>query len=270
MLLLHFAVIFLRLLGYGPAENGNENGKSLSPEAPSLPSLTGYTKEVVQPGELEPTIGVPTKGMALLVTSWKGLKPQVPLVPQGYQSKPIVPEQAPVIPQNKATKPVQYVSQERTPIPERTPLIPQGKGPKPAMQPAPEMPQANPQKPALFPFAQQEKAPKPIAQVSHPVSPVYLQGNGPNSVALQQDVPQGKGPKPTAPALLPLHPQTKGPKPVAPVSEIPQRKDPKPVAPEPAAPQTAGLPLAFEPTPAMPQMKGPKVANPGKSLSVDK
>lgn len=265
MLLLHFTVIFLRLLGYGPVKNGNEKVKSLSAEAPSLLLVTGYTKEVVQPGELEPTIGVPaalppTKGMALLVTSWKGPKP---LVPQGYPSKPVVPEQAPVIPQNKATKTVQYISQGQAPIPEHAPLIPQGKGSKPGMQPAPEMPQGNP---ALFPFAQQEKAPKPIAQAPQAVLPVYSQGNGTNSITLHPDVQQGKGPKLTAPVLLPLHPRTKDPKSVAPVPEIPQMKDPKPVAPEPGAAQT----LAFEPTPAVSQMKGPKGANPGKNQSVDK
>lgn len=252
-------VIFLRLLGYGPVANGNEKGpkgKSLSPEAPTLPSVTGYTKGVAQPAKPEPTIGVPTalpptKRMPL--SSWKGPKPQVP---QGYPSQPIVQEQAPVNLQNKAPKPEQYVPQGQAPFPVLAPLIPQGKGPKPATQIAPEIPQGNPQKPvapALLPFTQSEKAPKPVAQDQQLVAPVYPQGNGPKPVALQPAAPQGKGPKPVAPGL-----------------EIPQTKDPKPVAPEPDAPQTAGLPLALEPTPATPQMKGPKVANPGKSLSVDK
>ncbi|MCJ8738193.1 hypothetical protein PDJAM_G00032660 [Pangasius djambal] len=185
--------------GYGSVTNGNEKGpkgKSLSPEAPSHPPVTGYTKGVVQPAEPEPTIGVPTalpptKGMPLLGTSWKGPKPQFPVVPQGYPSKPIVPEQAPVIPQNKAPKPAQYFPQG----------YPQGKGPKPASQPAPEIPQQSPQKPvapALLPFAQQE-APKPITQVPQPFAPVYPQGNGPNPVALQPAVPQGYGPGPWYP-----------------------------------------------------------------------
>ncbi|XP_053496354.1 calymmin [Ictalurus furcatus] len=239
--------------GYGPVANGNEKGpkgKSLSPEAPSLPSVTGYTKGVAQPAKPEPTIGVPTalpptKRMPLM-SSWKGPKPQVP---QGYPSKPIVQEQAPVNLQNKAPKPEQYVTQGQAPFPELAPLIPQGKGPKPATQLAPEIPQGNPQKPvapALLPFTQPEKAPKPVAQDQQLVAPVYPQGNGPKPVASQPAVPQGKGPKPVAPVL-----------------EIPQTKDPKPVAPEPDALQTAGLPLTLEPTPAMPQMKGPKVANPG-------
>ncbi|MCI4383952.1 hypothetical protein PGIGA_G00032580 [Pangasianodon gigas] len=266
-----FVVIFLRLLGYGPVTNGNEKGpkgKSLSPEAPSLPPVTGYTKGVVQPAEPEPTIGVPTalpltKGMPLLGKSWKGPKPQFPVVPQGYPSKPIVPEQVPVIPQNKAPKPAQYIPQEQAPVPELAPLIPQGKGPKPAAQP--EILQGSPQKPfapALLPFAQQE-APKPITQVPQPAAPVYPQGKGRKPVDLQPAVPQGKVQKPTTPVLFPVLSQTKGLKPVAPVPDSPQMKDPKPVAPEPAAPQTAGPPLALEPTPAMPQMKGPKVANPG-------
>ncbi|XP_034164911.2 calymmin isoform X11 [Pangasianodon hypophthalmus] len=195
--------------GYGPVTNGNEKGpkgKSLSPEAPSLPPVTGYTKGVVQPAEPEPTIGVPTalpptKGMPLLGTSWKGPKPQFPVVPQGYPSKPIVPEQAPVIPQNKGPKSAQYIPQGQALIPELAPIIPQGKGPKPAAQPAPEIPQGSPQKPfapALLPFAQQE-APKPITQVPQPAAPVYPQGKGPNPVALQPAVPQGYGPGPWYP-----------------------------------------------------------------------
>ncbi|XP_053541264.1 calymmin isoform X2 [Ictalurus punctatus] len=244
--------------GYGPVANGNEKGpkgKSLSPEAPSLPSVTGYTKGVAQPAKPEPTIGVPTalpptKRMPLM-SNWKGPKPQVP---QGYPSQPIVQEQAPVNLQNKAPKPEQYVPQGQAPFPVLAPLIPQGKGPKPATQIAPEIPQGNPQKPvapALLPFTQPEKAPKPVAQDQQLVAPVYPQGNGPKPVALQPAAPQGKGPKPVAPGL-----------------EIPQTKDPKPVAPEPDAPQTAGLPLALEPTPATPQMKGPKVANPDCGLGV--
>lgn len=247
-------VTFFRLLGYGPVTNGNARGpkgKNLSPEAPSLLSVTGYTKGAVQPVEPEPTIGVPTalpstKGMPLHVTNWMGPKPQVPVVSQGYPSKPIVPEQAPLIPQNKPSKPVQYVPQGQVAIPEFMPPISQGKGPKPAIHLSPEIPQGNPQKPvapALLPLAQQGKALKPITQV-----------------------PQGKGPKPTAPLLLP---QTKDPKHLAPGPEIAQTNDPKHGVPEPAAPQTEGLPLALEPTPAVPQKKSPNVANPGKSLLVD-
>lgn len=253
------AVIFLRLLGYGPVTDSNEKGpkvQSLSPEAPSLPSVTGYTKGVIQPAESQPIIPTalpPTMGMPLPVMSWKGPKPQVPVVPQGYPSKPIVQVKSPVIPQNKAYNPRQYIPQEAL-IPEPAPLIPQGKGPKPAVQPASEITQRNPQKPvapALLPFAEQGKAPKPITQVPQPVT-------------LHPGVSQG--PKPTASVLLPMFHQTKGPKPVAQLPEIPQMKDTKPVAPEPAAPQTAGPPLALVPTLAVPQMKGPKVANPGKNF----
>ncbi|XP_058262380.1 calymmin [Hemibagrus wyckioides] len=237
--------------GYGPVTDSNEKGpkvQSLSPEALSLPSVTGYTKGIIQPAESQPIIPTalpPTMGMALPVTSWKGPKPQVPVVPQGYPSKPIVQVKSPVIPQNKAYNPGQYIPQEAL-IPELAPLIPQGKGPKPAVQPASEIPQGNPQKPvapALLPFAEQGKAPKPIIQVPQPVT-------------LHPGVSQGQ--KPTASVLLPMFRQTKGPKPVAPLPEIPQMKDTKP-----ATPQTAGPPLALVPTPAVPQMKGPKVANPG-------
>lgn len=223
--------------------------QNLHPEAPSLPSITGYTKGVVQPAEPEPTIGVPsalplTKGMPLPATSWKGPQPQAPVVPQGYPSKPAVPEQAPVVPQNKVYKPAQYIPQEQAPIPELSPYTSQGKGPRLAAQPTPEIPQGIPQKrvaPALLPFSEQEKPPKQINQVPQLVAPVYPQGNGPR---LGGDQLEGKGPKPTFPAF-------------------PQAKGPKPVAPEPAAPQSGGSQLALEPTP---QMKGPKVANPGKSL----
>lgn len=261
-----FAVTFIQILGYGPVINGNEKGPkgmSLSPEAPSLPSLTGYTKGAVQPAEPQPTVGVPTalpptKGMASLVMSWKGPKPQVPVVSRGYPSNPVVPEQAPVIPQSNAPKPVQYVPQG---IPDLTPLGPQGKGPKPAVRPSLEFPQGKAQKPvapALSPLAQQAKAPKPITQFPQPAASV--------PVALQ---PQAKGPKPTAPVLLPVLSQTKDPKPLAPGPEIPQTKDSKPGAPEAAAPQTPSPQLALEATPALPQPKSPKVANPGKSLSSD-
>ncbi|KAK2866089.1 hypothetical protein Q7C36_002145 [Tachysurus vachellii] len=231
--------------GYGPVTDSSEKrpkGQSLGPEAPNVQSVTGYIKGVVQPAEPEPTIGVPTalpptKGMPSFVTSWKGPKPQVPVFPQGYPSKPIVQEQAPMIPQNKASKPVQYIPQEQAPIPELAPLIPQAK----------------PVVPALLPFVEQGKGPKPYTQVPQSAAaPVYPHGNGQNPVTLQPAVPQSKGPKPTASVLLSVFLQTKGPKHVAPIPEIPQTKDTKPVAPEPAAPQTA-----------MPQMKGPKLANPG-------
>lgn len=257
-----WAVIFLWLLGYGPVTDSSEKRpkeQSLGPEAPNVQSVTGYIKGVVQPAEPEPTVGVPTalpptKGMPSFVTGWKRPKPQVPVFPQGYPSKPIVQEQSPMIPQNKASKPVQYIPQEQAPIPELAPLIPQAK----------------PVVPALLPFAEQGKGPKPYTQVLQSAAPVYPQGNGPNPVTLQPAVPQNKGPKPAASVLLPVFLQTKGPKPVSPIPEIPQTKDTKPVAPEPAAPQTAGSVLSLEPTPAMPQMKGPKLANPGKNILFNK
>ncbi|GAA6092063.1 calymmin isoform X11 [Tachysurus ichikawai] len=246
--------------GYGPVTDSSEKRpkeQSLGPEAPNVQSVTGYIKGVVQPAEPEPTVGVPTalpptKGMPSFVTGWKRPKPQVPVFPQGYPSKPIVQEQSPMIPQNKASKPVQYIPQEQAPIPELAPLIPQAK----------------PVVPALLPFAEQGKGPKPYTQVLQSAAPVYPQGNGPNPVTLQPAVPQNKGPKPAASVLLPVFLQTKGPKPVSPIPEIPQTKDTKPVAPEPAAPQTAGSVLSLEPTPAMPQMKGPKLANPDCGLGV--
>ncbi|XP_046709772.1 calymmin [Silurus meridionalis] len=259
--------------GNGHITNGNEKGpkgKSLGSEVHGLPLVSGYNKGVVQPAEPEPTVGVPT---ALQPTNgnpfqrWKGPKPHVP---QGYPSNPIMPEQVPVIPQNKAPKPAQYIGQGQVPIQELS-LIPQVKGPKPFGQLGQEILQGNPQtpiNPALLPIVQQEKTPKPIAQVPQPVAPAYPQNNGPKPVAVQPAVPQANAPKPTAPVQLPVITQAKGPKPVAPFSEILQTKGPKPVAPEPVAPQTVVPSLALEPTPAMPQMKGPNVANPDCGLGV--
>ncbi|KAL6474922.1 hypothetical protein MHYP_G00159620 [Metynnis hypsauchen] len=266
--------------GYGPATNGNEKaskGASLGPQAPRVPVVPTYTKGVVLPAEPEPTRGVPsapepTIGVPLLIKNEKGPKPEMQPqflspqargpqlvapqpasgVPQGKAPKPIIPQPAQVFPQSKGPKPALPVSSAslgQVPVGN---LFPQGKASKPA-QPAP-----------VFPFVAQGKAPNPIPQVPQPVvphpAPVFPQGVAPNLVTPQQAVSQVNAQRP----VVPVMPQSKASKlfATAPVPRLPQTKDPKPVASVPFAPQTEGRPPAPESTGAMPQIKGPKAANP--------